>query len=88
MWKISEEQGIGTLAYNDVWELFDQIIISPAFINQNYFGWQFRHAKIADLSFLRQTTGKYKGYPLRTNHLNAGYSDHFPVYITLVREAK
>lgn len=86
MHAISTEQGLGTLAYNDVWELFDQIIFSPSFLSKNYQTWQFRYAQIANLPFLVQTTGKYKGYPLRSNTEKAGYSDHFPVYAVLIKE--
>jgi hypothetical protein len=38
-----------------------------------------------------QKTGKYKNYPKRTwdfNIYNAGYSDHFPTYITILKEVK
>lgn len=80
------KKGLGTLAYDDSWELFDQIIISESFITKQYTQWQFRNIRIANMPFLIQSTGKYKGYPLRSTNQSAGYSDHFPVYITLIRE--
>lgn len=86
MFFLSEEKGLGTLAYNDKWELFDQIIVSKALINKEYSGFQLRQAHIFNPPFLRQNKGKYKGYPQRNTINEAGYSDHFPVYITLVRE--
>ncbi len=88
MYNLAIKEGLGTLAYNDVWELFDQIILSKAFLTKNYTGFQYRFAKIANLPFLHQQSGKYKGYPLRSTSQSAGYSDHFPVYITLVKEVK
>ena len=36
-----------------------------------------------------QKTGRFKGYPLRTHaggEYLGGYSDHFPVYVFLVKE--
>lgn len=86
MHTINTKNGLGTLAYNDVWELFDQIIFSQSFSNKDYRTWQFRYAQIANLPFLVQSSGKYKGYPLRSNSEKAGYSDHFPVYAVLVKE--
>jgi len=41
-------------------------------------------------NYLKQAKGKYKGYPLRTfsaGKYTAGYSDHFPVYINLIKKA-
>jgi hypothetical protein len=35
-----------------------------------------------------QKSGRYKGYPLRTYDFDVymrGYSDHFPVYVVLLR---
>ena len=41
--------------------------------------------------YLTTQTGKYKGYPHRSfagpNFIN-GYSDHYPVYMYLLREKK
>jgi len=41
--------------------------------------------------FLKQESGRYKGYPLRTHAggvCKNGYSDHFPVYLYLIKEVK
>lgn len=85
------KRGYGTLAYQDAWNLFDNIIVNGNLINApkgtlslvkapnaTYYG------NIFDRSFLRQQTGQYKGYPWRTfvsAVFQNGYSDHFPVYI-------
>ena len=83
------KNGAGSLAYRDSWNMFDQIILSRAFIDENKSSYKFYKAKIFNKSFLLQKEGPYKGYPLRTHaggvYLN-GYSDHFPVYVYLVKE--
>jgi hypothetical protein len=83
------KKGIGTLAYNDVWNLFDQIMVSSGMIDQSIGGYQFYKAKVFNESFLYQKTGRWKGYPFRSysfSDYQGGYSDHFPTYIYLVKE--
>ncbi|HQV77399.1 MAG TPA: endonuclease/exonuclease/phosphatase [Chitinophagales bacterium] len=85
------KKGIGTLAHNDAWGLFDQIIFSKAWLNKNQNGFFFHKAYIFKKDFMMQKTGKYKGYPKRTwdfNIYNAGYSDHLPTYIAFLKEIK
>lgn len=82
------KQGIGSLAYRDKWNLFDQIIISPSLLGEKEEYYKFWKVQIMNLDFLIQQEGKYKGYPLRTHAGGAymnGYSDHFPVCIYLIR---
>ena len=88
-WMASYKNGIGTLAYNDSWNLFDQIIISSAFLNKDQKGFFFKEAKIFSKPWMIQQSGRYKGYPKRTYDFNkyiGGYSDHFPTYIELLKE--
>lgn len=83
------KKGIGSLAYRDAWNLFDQIIVSPGLVNDKNKGYVFHKAVIFNKKFLLQTDGQYKGYPLRTyvgNTYMGGYSDHFPTYILIVKE--
>ncbi len=85
------KKGIGTLAYNDSWNLFDQIIISYGFLPKYQEGVFFKEARIFNRNFMVQQTGRYKGYPLRTWDgmiYNHGYSDHFPTYLVLLKEVK
>lgn len=86
------KKGIGTLAWQDSWNLFDQIIFTPSWIRTNTTnGWFFSSAEVFNRSFLTQKTGNFKGYPLRTyvgNEYQSGYSDHFPVIVYLYREKK
>lgn len=81
-------QGIGTMAYQDAWSLFDQIIISEGLVNETQQGYHFYKARVFNEPWLIQTTGQYKGYPFRTfdfDNYIGGYSDHFPVCIYLVK---
>lgn len=88
-WVEAYKQGIGTLAYNDSWNLFDQIIVSEAFLNRSNPGYFFSKAEIFSRPWMLQTSGRYKGYPKRTfdfDNYIAGYSDHFPTYIVLLKK--
>lgn len=86
--------GYGSLAYQDAWNLFDNIIVNGNLVNgeDGYQLWKPRRSKywgfIYDKSWLKQASGQYKGYPHRTyvgNKFENGYSDHFPVYIFLAK---
>ncbi len=84
------KKGIGTLGYNDAWNLFDQMIISQALLNDKT-GYVFFKAVVHNKKYLLNTTGEYEGYPHRTFSGDAflnGYSDHLPVYLLLVKEIK
>lgn len=81
-------QGIGTLAYRDAWDLFDQMILSEPFIRKDYSSYKFWKAGVYNKPFLTQSAGQYKGYPLRNANGQVGFSDHFPVYLYLIKEVK
>ncbi|MDB5281469.1 MAG: endonuclease/exonuclease/phosphatase [Bacteroidota bacterium] len=90
-WVDFYKKGTGTLAYNDSWNLFDQVMFSSAFLKKEQPGAFFYQAHIFNKDFLITKTGKFKGYPLRTysgTTYNGGYSDHFPVYTVLLKETK
>lgn len=82
------KKGIGSLAYRDNWNLFDQVILSQALIPKDQPGWFLHTARVYNKEYLRQVSGSFKGYPFRSfaggNYLG-GYSDHFPVYVVLAR---
>ncbi len=83
------KKGIGTLGYRDVWNLFDQIILSKPFVGKDYSSLKFYKAKVYNPAYMKQTEGRYKGYPKRTfvgDTFMGGYSDHFPVFIFLIKE--
>ena len=81
--------GLGTLAYQDSWNLFDNICVTENLVNGTYGklrlikGKKF-YGNIFTRPYMLQQEGQYKGYPLRTfvtNNFQNGFSDHFPVYI-------
>jgi len=89
-WTAYYKKGIGTLAYNDAWNLFDQLIITPSFLQPQQKGFFFQKAVIFNRPYLVQKSGRYKGYPYRTYDFDiymSGYSDHFPVYIVLLKKS-
>lgn len=80
-------KGLGTTAYQDAWSLFDQIILSND-LAQEGSGFHFYKAVVFNPPYLTQKSGTFKGYPLRTyadGVYAGGYSDHFPVYVLLVK---
>lgn len=85
MWKMFQE-GIGTYAYHDTWDVIDQIVISSNLVNPVSNTYKFVSAKVFRKNFMLSQTGSYTGYPFRTyaaGSYQGGYSDHFPVYIIL-----
>ncbi|WP_300748356.1 endonuclease/exonuclease/phosphatase family protein [uncultured Alistipes sp.] len=85
--------GLGTLAYRDAWNLFDNIVLTENLAcgttgklrivkdpnkKTKYYGNIFKP------SYLIQKEGQFKGYPLRSfvgNNFQGGFSDHLPVFI-------
>lgn len=82
------KKGIGSLAYRDNWNLFDQILVSGAMLNKDYKNFQYYKAEVFKKEYLITSKGQYKGYPFRSYGYNGylgGYSDHFPVYLYLIK---
>ena len=82
--------GIGSLAWKDSWNLFDQILLNKPFLGE-YFSWNYYTVRVFNKAFLKSDHGNFKGYPFRTysgSAYTAGYSDHFPVYIVIAKEKK
>lgn len=83
-------KGSGSSAYRDQWNLFDQILISKPLTEKNPEKFSFFRAYIFNEPFLITPSGAYKNYPYRSfgaSGFTGGYSDHFPVYILLTKEA-
>ncbi len=85
------KKGIGTHAWRDSWGIFDQIMISKEFLDKDYASYRYYKAGIFNEDFLTTQKGRYKGYPYRSyssgNYIG-GYSDHFPVYIYLIKQKR
>ncbi|NJW52898.1 endonuclease/exonuclease/phosphatase family protein [Salinimicrobium sp. CDJ15-91] len=82
-------RGAGSLAYRDQWNLFDQIILSTPLVEKDPSKFSFFKAYIFNEPFLTTPTGQYKGYPFRSfgsTGFTGGYSDHFPVYVLLIKK--
>ncbi len=82
------KEGNATLFYRDSGDIFDQIMVSEKLVSTDYKSFRYWKAGIFNKPYLIQTTGQYKGYPLRHQANEVGFSDHFPVYIYLIKELK
>lgn len=82
------KKGMGTIAHQDTWDIFDQIMLTGTWLSDDFSRWRYWKAGIYHPNYLIQTQGKYKGYPLRHSTTEVGYSDHFPVYVYLIRESR
>ncbi len=83
------ENGLGTTAYRDNWSLFDQIMFTKPFLEKDYSTLRFYKAGIFNKNYLIENSGPYKGYPFRSwsdGGFSNGFSDHFPVYVFLIKE--
>ncbi|MGB5369865.1 MAG: endonuclease/exonuclease/phosphatase family protein [Flavobacteriaceae bacterium] len=82
-------KGIGSLAYRDKWNLFDQIFLTGNLILAERGQLRFWKAGVFKAPYLITTKGPHKGYPFRTyagGNYTGGYSDHFPVYAYFLKE--
>ncbi|WP_304201053.1 endonuclease/exonuclease/phosphatase family protein [Flavobacterium alvei] len=82
------KDGNATLFYRDSGDIFDQIMVSETLIKPDFSTYQYWKAGIYNKPFMIEKFGRYAGYPLRHSENEIGYSDHFPVYIYLVKEVK
>lgn len=83
------KKGNGSTAYRDTWSLFDNLVVSQGLLGEDKSTFKYWKAIIFNENFLTQKTGKFAGYPFRTfsgNTFMNGYSDHFPVYLYLIKE--
>ncbi len=84
-------RGQNTLVYRDNINLFDQIMFTSSLLTtkKDYETYKFYKAGVFKPTYLTTKTGKYKGYPFRSfgnSGFTNGYSDHYPVYLYLIRE--
>lgn len=88
-WTSLYRKGLGTLAYRDAWGLFDQIMLSRPWLPKDQNGFFFFQQHVFNREFITENTGRYRGYPMRSwdgNIYQGGYSDHYPVYIVLLKK--
>jgi hypothetical protein len=86
------KKGLNTIVHRDNIGLFDQIVISSTLVDKgekDFSSYKMYQPHIFNKQFLMEKSGKYKGYPLRSflrGNYTGGYSDHFPVYIYVIKE--
>lgn len=81
------QNGLGSIAFNDRWNLFDQILLSNNWnLDTHTFPNKIDITNYKPIIYTNndmiEWAGKYRGYPKRTyngNDLRGGYSDHFPI---------
>jgi exonuclease III len=83
-------RGFNTLVYRDNINLFDQIMFTSPLLTtkKDYSTFKMWKANVFNPQYLTNQTGRYKGYPHRSfvgDNWNGGYSDHYPVYIYLIK---
>lgn len=82
------KEGHASLFYRDAGDIFDQIMVSHALLKKDYTTYKYWKAGIYNKPYMITTVGQYKGYPLRHGANEIGYSDHFPVYVYLIKGAQ
>lgn len=90
-WVELYKKGIGTLAYQDSWGLFDQVLINYPWLNHEQDGFFYSKQFIFNKDYMIENRGRYTGYPMRTwdgNNYRGGFSDHFPTYIVFLKKVK
>ena len=87
-------RGFNTLGYRDNINLFDQILITSPLLDKgekDFSSYKMFKSAIFNKRFLTNKKGRYKGYPFRSfsyGTYTGGYSDHYPVYMYLIKEKK
>ncbi|MAU26089.1 MAG: endonuclease [Muricauda sp.] len=82
------KKGVGSLAYRDKWNLFDQFFFTANLLSDRRETYSFWKVGVFDPDYLKNKSGPYRGYPFRTyvgTTYHGGYADHFPVYLFLVK---
>ncbi len=83
------KDGLGTTAYRDAWSLFDQILMSQPLLERDFSSFRFYKAFIYNKNYLTTKRGRWKGYPFRSfsdGGFTGGFSDHFPVYVYVIKQ--
>ncbi|WP_394974599.1 endonuclease/exonuclease/phosphatase family protein [uncultured Croceitalea sp.] len=82
-------KGLGSLAYRDKWNLFDQFFFTSNLVDSTNNTYSFWKVGVFSPNYLKTSSGRYKGYPFRTyvgTTYQGGYADHFPVYLYLIKQ--
>ena len=85
-WADMYKTGAGTEEYKHSWNLFDQVMLSAAFLHNKNHKLQYGKAEIYKPDFIIDHYKGHEGTPHRSfagPHWINGYSDHFPVILYL-----
>lgn len=86
------KKGYGSLSYRGSWNLFDQILLSSSFVDEeNNNAWKLQDAEVAYSQDWITRFGGYEGGPNRSfggNYYQGGYSDHLPSLVYIKRQAQ
>lgn len=84
-----QEKGDGTHSYQQKWNMLDQILLHCPASGSGGFRIADKSASVYRPKWMQSTHAKYYGEPYRTfagkNYLG-GFSDHFPVWVTLIKQ--
>lgn len=86
------KKGFNTGGYRDNISMFDQILVTSPLVDKgkkDFSNYKMFKAAVFNKSFLTNSKGRYKGYPFRSfsfGTYTGGYSDHYPVYMYLIKE--
>jgi predicted extracellular nuclease len=86
------KKGYNTGGYRDNISMFDQILVTSPLVDggdKDFSDYKMFKAAVFNKSFLTNNKGRYKGYPFRSfsfGTYTGGYSDHYPVYMYLIKE--
>ena len=83
----------GTLKHQSDWQIFDQIIVTPSVMDDKEgLHYQEGSARIFHVDFMLEDDETYHGKKLFRTYIGpryfGGFSDHLPVYIDLIMNAK
>lgn len=91
-WIAMYKKGAGSEFYKGEANLIDQIMLSAPLVNTDAGDWRYYKCEIFKKDFMVNKLGENRGLPHRSFTINQvwdnGYSDHFPVLVYLVKEAK
>ena len=86
------KNGHYSIKFRDRISLFDQIVVTGAFLDRgegDFSTYKMFQPAVFNKRFLTTPKGRYKGAPFRSfsfGMYTGGYSDHYPVYMHLIRE--
>jgi len=66
-------------------------MVTKPLLEKDYSSFMYYKAGIYNKQYLTNKRGRYKGYPFRSfadGGYTGGFSDHFPVYVYVIKEVE